>query len=76
LQLGQDSTNPGRDASLDGLSVVDNVRRLCGHAVPAVIVTGDTSAQAARMLAARGDPVLFKPVQPRRLFDAMQAALG
>jgi two-component system, sensor histidine kinase len=76
LQLGQDTTNPGRDASLDGASVVDNVRRLCGYAVPAVIVTGDTSAQAARMLAARGDPVLFKPVQPRRLFDAMQAALG
>jgi two-component system, sensor histidine kinase len=76
LQLGQDSTNPGHDASLDGVAVVDNVRRLCGHAVPAVIVTGDTSAQAARMLAARGDPVLFKPVQPRRLFDAMQAALG
>jgi two-component system, sensor histidine kinase len=76
LQLGQDTSKPGRDASLDGASVVDNVRRLCGYSVPAVIVTGDTSAQAARMLAARGDPVLFKPVQPRRLFDAMQAALG
>ncbi len=60
----------------DGTAVVDSVRRLCGYAVPAVIVTGDTSAQAVQALAARGDPVLFKPVQPRRLFDAMRAALG
>jgi two-component system, sensor histidine kinase len=73
LQLGHGTAGqPG----LDGCAVVDNVRRLCGYPVPAVIVTGDTSAAAARMLAARGDPVLFKPVQPRRLFDAMRAALG
>jgi signal transduction histidine kinase/CheY-like chemotaxis protein len=70
LQLGHE---PG-DA--DGIAVVDNVRRLCGYAVPAVLVTGDTSHQAVQALARRGDPVLFKPVQPRRLFDAMRAALG
>jgi signal transduction histidine kinase/CheY-like chemotaxis protein len=70
LQL---SPQPGAP---DGVAVVESVRRLCGYAVPAVIVTGDTSRQAVQLLAARGDPVLFKPVQPRRLFDAMRAALG
>ncbi len=70
LQL---SPEPGAP---DGVAVVESVRRLCGYAVPAVIVTGDTSRQAVQLLAARGDPVLFKPVQPRRLFDAMRAALG
>jgi two-component system, sensor histidine kinase len=73
LQLGHSADGlPG----MDGAAVVDNVRRLCGYPVPAVIVTGDTSAEAARRLASRGDPVLFKPVQPRRLFDAMRAVLG
>lgn len=70
LQL---SPQPGAP---DGVAVVESVRRLCGYTVPAVIVTGDTSRQAVQLLAARGDPVLFKPVQPRRLFDAMRAALG
>jgi two-component system, sensor histidine kinase len=73
LQLGVGASGlPG----VDGAAVVDNVRRLCGYPVPAVIVTGDTSVDAARRLATRGDPVLFKPVQPRRLFDAMRSALG
>jgi signal transduction histidine kinase/CheY-like chemotaxis protein len=70
LQLSHDPLDA------DGGAVVDNVRRLCGYAVPAVLVTGDTSPQAVQALVARGDPVLFKPVQPRRLFDALQAALG
>ena len=70
LQL---ATDPGEP---DGLEVVDMVRRLCGYPVPAVLVTGDTSPQALQSLAARGHPVLFKPVQPRRLFDALRSALG
>ena len=70
LQL---SPQPGAP---DGAAVVESVRRICGYAVPAVIVTGDTSRQAVQLLAVRGYPVLFKPVQPRRLFDAMRAALG
>ncbi len=70
LQLDHDPTAP------DGTAVVETVRRLCGYPVPAVLVTGNTSQQAVQALAAGGDPVLFKPVQPRRLFDAMRAALG
>ena len=70
IQLSADPDQP------NGLAVVDQVRRLCGYAVPAVLVTGDTAQQTVQALAARGDTVLFKPVQPRRLYDAMCAALG
>ncbi|MCL4700172.1 MAG: response regulator, partial [Burkholderiaceae bacterium] len=55
--------------------VVASVRRLCGREVPAILVTGDTAGQALREVVAGTDPVLFKPVQPRQLFEAMRAAL-
>jgi len=58
-----------------GQDVVANVRRLCGRQVPALLVTGDTAGEALREVAAGADPVLFKPVQPRHLFEAMRAAL-
>ena len=58
-----------------GQEVVATVRRLCGREVPAVLVTGDTAGEALRVVAAGADPVLFKPVQPRHLFEAMRAAL-
>jgi signal transduction histidine kinase len=56
-----------------GVDVIASVRRLCGRDVPAILVTGD--AAAGQQVALSGDPVLVKPVQPRRLFDALQAAL-
>jgi two-component system, sensor histidine kinase len=58
-----------------GRDVVASVRRLCGHAVPAILVTGDTAGQALREVAAGADPVLFKPVQPRHLLEALRQAL-
>ncbi len=58
-----------------GQDVVASVRRLCGRHVPALLVTGDTAGEALREVAAGADPVLFKPVQPRHLFEAMRAAL-
>ncbi|MBK9136398.1 MAG: response regulator [Betaproteobacteria bacterium] len=58
-----------------GREVVASVRRLCGREVPAILVTGDTAGQALREVVAGTDPVLFKPVQPRQLFEAMRAAL-
>ncbi|MDE2372025.1 MAG: hybrid sensor histidine kinase/response regulator, partial [Burkholderiales bacterium] len=59
----------------DGQQVIASVRRLCGREVPAILVTGDTAVDTALRVAASGDPVLVKPVQPRRLFDAMQAVM-
>ena len=58
-----------------GQEVVASVRRLCARDIPAVLVTGDTAGEALRVVAAGADPVLFKPVQPRHLFEAMRAAL-
>jgi two-component system, sensor histidine kinase len=54
---------------------VASVRRLCGRDLPAILVTGDTAGQALRNVAAGADPVLFKPVQPRHLLEALRNAL-
>ncbi|HTP70737.1 MAG TPA: ATP-binding protein [Burkholderiaceae bacterium] len=58
-----------------GVAVIASVRRLCGRDVPAILVTGDAAPEQVQDVALSGDPVLFKPVQPRRLFDALIAAL-
>lgn len=60
----------------DGLEAVANVRRLCGRDVPAVLVTGDTAHDEIQRVTASGLPVLFKPVQPRRLYEALRQTLG
>ncbi|MBI3368496.1 MAG: hybrid sensor histidine kinase/response regulator [Burkholderiales bacterium] len=70
LHLGDEPQEP------DGLDAIDSVRRLCGHDVPAILVTGDTSHDQMRRVAASGHPVLFKPVQPRRLFNTLRALLS
>ena len=59
----------------DGTAVVNAVRRLCGREVPAILITGETGHDRIQHLAAGEDPLLLKPVQPRRLFDALRAAL-
>jgi two-component system, sensor histidine kinase len=59
-----------------GPEVVASVRRLCGREVPAILVTGDTAGQALRAVAGGADPVLFKPVQPRHLLEALRQALA
>lgn len=58
-----------------GQEVVATVRRLCGRELPAILVTGDTAGQALRDVAAGADPVLFKPVQPHHLLEALRNAL-
>lgn len=60
----------------DGVEVIANVRRLCGRDIPAILVTGDTAHGQDPQVLGGNDPVLFKPVQPRRLFDALRDALG
>jgi signal transduction histidine kinase/CheY-like chemotaxis protein len=58
---------------VDGLEAIDRVRLLCRQEVPAILITGDTAHGEIRRIAASGHMVLFKPVQPRRLYEALQA---
>jgi CheY-like chemotaxis protein len=56
----------------DGLEAIAAVRRECGFDVAAILVTGDTSHEELRRATDSGHPVLFKPVQPRKLLNALR----
>jgi signal transduction histidine kinase/CheY-like chemotaxis protein len=56
----------------DGIAAIDAVRRQCGFDVPAILITGDTSHDELRRATDSGHPVLFKPVQPRKLLNALR----
>lgn len=56
----------------DGLDAIQRVRAVCGSEVPAVVITGDTTADEMHRVMAVGVPLLFKPVQPRKLMSALR----
>lgn len=56
----------------DGLEAIRLVRELCQQPVPAIVITGDTAPAEIRRANASGNPVLFKPVQPRQLIAALR----
>lgn len=55
----------------DGIAAIDAVRRVYGYEVPAILVTGDTSHEEMRRATESGHMVLFKPLQARKLFNAL-----
>ena len=55
----------------DGLDAIDSVRRRCALPVPALVITGDTTADEMRRVEQAGLVLLFKPLQPRRLMAAL-----
>jgi signal transduction histidine kinase/CheY-like chemotaxis protein len=57
----------------DGIAAIEDIRRECGCDVPAMLITGDTTAAEIRRATDSGHTVLFKPVQPRKLYDALRA---
>lgn len=62
-----------------GMSGSEAIARLSGylgHAVPALIVTGDTSPERLRELTATGRIVLHKPVAPEHLRAAIRQVTG
>jgi len=56
----------------DGIKGIEAIRRQCGCDVAAMLITGDTSFEEIRRATESGHPVLFKPVQPRKLYDALR----
>ena len=56
----------------DGIEAIAAVRRECACDVPAILITGDTSHEELRRANASGHPVLFKPVQARKLLNALR----
>lgn len=56
----------------DGIAGIEAIRRQCGCDVTAMLITGDTSPEEVRRATQSGYPVLFKPVQPRKLYDALR----
>ena len=50
-----------------GVEAVRAVRRICGEATPAVLITGDTSADVLTLAHENGLIILHKPLQPREL---------
>ncbi len=57
----------------DGIAAIDEIRRACGCDVAAMLITGDTTAGEMQRATDSGHTVLFKPVQPRKLYDALRA---
>lgn len=60
----------------DGIAAIRAVRQLCGSDVPAILVTGDTSREELRRATESGHTVLFKPLQPRKLFNALRGMVS
>ncbi|HEX6708652.1 MAG TPA: hybrid sensor histidine kinase/response regulator [Albitalea sp.] len=60
----------------DGIAAIEAVRRRCACDVPAILITGDTSHDEMRRATDSGHPVLFKPVQPRKLLNALRGLVS
>ena len=52
----------------DGIDAIDRVRAVYGGPLPAVLITGDTSADEVKRVHGSGHQVLFKPVRPRDFY--------
>ncbi len=56
----------------DGIDAIEAIRRGCGCDIPAILITGDTSHEELRRASDSGYMVLCKPVQPRKLLNALR----
>jgi len=60
----------------DGIDAIRAVRRRCPVDVPAILITGDTTPAQLRRASDSGHIVLFKPVQPRTLYNALRGMVS
>ncbi|HSC62404.1 MAG TPA: hybrid sensor histidine kinase/response regulator [Caldimonas sp.] len=56
----------------DGLRAIEQIRQVCGFAVPAILVTGDTAPDQVLRVHESGHIVLYKPVQPKELLTVLR----
>ena len=52
---------------VDGIEVVNRLRRKYGRDIPAILVTGDTAPDTIQRIARAGFPLLHKPLRPAKL---------
>jgi signal transduction histidine kinase len=57
----------------DGIDAIERVRDAYGAPLPALLLTGDTSPEQVKRAHESGHRVLFKPVRPRDLHDALRS---
>ncbi|MBY4948684.1 hybrid sensor histidine kinase/response regulator [Cupriavidus respiraculi] len=60
----------------DGVQAIAALRAALGHAVPAIVITGDTARDRLRSVHASGAVLLHKPVVAHELHAAMVALLS
>jgi signal transduction histidine kinase/CheY-like chemotaxis protein len=56
----------------DGIDAIERVRAVYGAPLPALLITGDTSADEVKRAHDSGHQVLFKPVRPRELYSLLR----
>ena len=56
----------------DGIAAIEAIRRCCGRAIAAILISGDTSPSELHRASASGHPLLLKPVPPRKLYEALR----
>ncbi len=60
---------------MSGREAVESIQQRLGHAVPVIIVTGDTEPMRIREAVEAGHALLHKPVDPKRLRACIAVAL-
>lgn len=62
--------------SQNGVSFIQQYRQRSNRDVPAILLTGDTTAEKIQLVQASGIPVLYKPVRAAQLRLALQRLLA
>ncbi|HPK33365.1 MAG TPA: ATP-binding protein [Ottowia sp.] len=60
----------------NGIEATAELRALAGRSVPTILVTGDTDPARVRAAYSSGLTVMFKPVQPEALLQALHTLIG
>jgi signal transduction histidine kinase/CheY-like chemotaxis protein len=63
-------------AGESGIEAIRRIQAACGAAIPAILVTGDTSAEVARAAEDHRHPLIYKPVAPAKLRALLNQVLA